>query len=174
MDNQAFCSDPKTWQIDEDAYEELQLKWKQSHRTFDNLLKHITEMSNTSTQSFKNMKDLRNQLKADIATICQDIANIQKVQDSLDAAQKAAQKTGNQRNSFANYSKAETITLKTIVPATYHSTVCTTHLPQDIICHQHCGLEFTQQSGNDYFSGCACMGGGKTCTKCECGPHRFE
>ena len=172
MDNQAFCSDPYTWQENEDAYEELEFKWKRSHKTFDKLLKQITEMSNTSTEAFKTMKELRNKLKADIATISQDITNIQKVQDSLNAAKIALEKTGDQRNSFANYIHTETITLDKIVSADYYSTVCTTHLLKDIICHEDCGLEFTEESGDtSIFSDCACMED-DSCTECNCGPER--
>ncbi|CAG8587008.1 2974_t:CDS:2 [Paraglomus occultum] len=99
-----------------------------------------------------------------------DIANIQQIQDALDAAQQALQVTGDQKNSFANYTKSETITLKKIVPANYHSTVCVTHLREDIICHDGCGLEFTDTSGTDYFRHCLCIGSDSICTQCGCGP----
>jgi hypothetical protein len=173
MDNLAFCSDPNTWQENEDAYDELEFKWKQSHKTFDKLLKQVTGMSNTSTEAFKTMKELRDKLKSDIATISQDITNIQKVQDCLNAAQIALEKTGDKKNSFANFTQSETITLDKIVPADYYSTVCTTHLLQDIVCHDDCGLEFTEQTGDtEVFSSCACMSDDGSCTECDCGPER--
>lgn len=172
MDNQAFCTNPQIWKNDEDERPNVQLNWDKSARTIDNLLISITELSSTSTQAFQNMKNYRDKIKSEITKVTQDIANIQLVQDSLDAAQKALQKTGNQKNAFANYTKTESIKLKKIVNASYHSTVCTLHLKNNIICHDHCGLEFKNSSGTDHFKYCACMGSNNLCTKCGCGPSR--
>ena len=132
----------------------------------------IIELYSTSIQALINMKNLRNRIKSEITKVTQDITNIQKVQDSLDAAQKALQKTGNKKKSFANYTKTETIKLKKIVNADYHSTVCTLHLKQNIICHDRCGLEFMHSSGTDHFVNCYCMGPNNICNQCKCGPRR--
>lgn len=174
MDNQSFCNDPNKWAEDEDAYDEMQWKWNQSLRTIDKLLTQIANMANITTQSFTNMKELRNELKAQLAIICQDIANIQKVQNSLDGAQKALKTSDDQKKQFSNYTKNETLTLNKIVAANYHSTVCTTHMPQNIICHQGCGLEFREQLGANHFSGCWCMNRGRIVTYriCGCGPYK--
>src|SRR6266542_721045 len=137
MDNQAFCTDPQIWKNDDDERPTVQYHWDKSLRTIDNLLISITEMSSTSTQAFEKMRNYRDKIKSEITKVTQDIANIQKVQDSLDAAQKALQKTGDQKKSFANYTKTETIKLKKIVKADYHSTVCTLHLKENIICHDN-------------------------------------
>ncbi|GBC06346.1 hypothetical protein RclHR1_06780010 [Rhizophagus clarus] len=170
MDNQAFCTDPQVWKNDEDERPNVQFNWDKSFKTIDNLLMAITEMSSTSTQAFQNMKNYRDRIKSEIAKVTQDIANIQKVQDSLDAAQKALQKTGDQKKSFANYTETESIKIKKIVNASYHSTVCALHLKDNIICHNHCGLEFENTSGTNYFSSCSCMGPNGLCSKCGCGP----
>ncbi|GBB85365.1 hypothetical protein RclHR1_11910001 [Rhizophagus clarus] len=170
MDNQAFCTNPQIWKNDEDERPNVQYNWDKSLKTIDNLLMTITEMSSTSTQAFQNMKNYRDRIKSEITKVTQDIANIQKVQDSLDAAQKALQKTGDQKKSFANYTKTESIKLKKIVNASYHSTVCTLHLKDNIICHDHCGLEFKNTSGTNHFSGCYCMGSNGLCKECGCGP----
>ncbi|CAG8553431.1 7482_t:CDS:2 [Acaulospora morrowiae] len=170
MDNQAFGTDPQIWKNDFEERKLVQIHWSQSFRTIDDLLRTITELSNTSTDAFKRMKALRDKIKTEITKITQDIANIQQVQDALDAAQQALQVTGDQKNSFANYTKTENITLKKIVPASYHSTVCVTHLREDIICHDHCGLEFKDTSDTSHFRHCACMGDDVMCTECGCGP----
>jgi hypothetical protein len=107
MDNQVFCTDPKIWLNDEEEYSTVKLQWDKSYRTFDNLLKMITEMSATSTQAFTKMKDLRNKIKSEIVKISQNITNIQQVQDKLEAAHKALQATGNKKNSFANYTTTQ-------------------------------------------------------------------
>ena len=173
MDNQAFCTDPRIWKDDKEERDTVQNNWDKSIRTINSLLMTITELSSTSTKAFEDMKNYRDRIKSEIARVTQDIANIQQVQDSLDAAQKALQKTGDQKKSFANYTKTETIKLKEIVRASYHSTVCTIHLTKgDIICHDGCGLEFTKNSGTDYFRSCYCMGSNDKCNVCGCGPHR--
>ncbi|CAG8609535.1 7079_t:CDS:2, partial [Acaulospora colombiana] len=170
MDNQAFCTNPQIWKNDEDESHTVQFHWNKSIKTIDNLLMEITEMSSTSTQAFEKMKTYRDKIKSEIVKVTQDIANIQQIQDSLDAAQKALQKTGDKKNSFSNYTKTETKTLKKIVNASYHSTVCTLHLKDNIICHDNCGLEFKNNSGTNHFKYCACMNSNKICSKCGCGP----
>ncbi|CAG8730156.1 12016_t:CDS:2 [Rhizophagus irregularis] len=58
MDNQVFCTDPQIWLNDEDEYSIVQHQWNKSFKTFDNLLKMITEMNATSTKAFTEMRDL--------------------------------------------------------------------------------------------------------------------
>ncbi|CAG8615817.1 6830_t:CDS:2, partial [Scutellospora calospora] len=112
MDNQFFCTNPQVWKDDDDERITVEFNWKKSNNTINKLLETIADLSSTSTKAFENMKEFRNRIKSEIVKVTQDIANIQKVQDSLEAAQKALQKTGNQKNSFANYTKSESITIK--------------------------------------------------------------
>ncbi|RGB32832.1 hypothetical protein C1646_762420 [Rhizophagus diaphanus] len=173
MDNQVFCTDPQIWLNDEDEYSFVQHQWNKSFKTFDNLLKMITEMNATSTKAFATMRDLRNKIKSEIATISQTTTNIQQIQDNLEAAYKALQKTGDKRNSFSNYTRTKTITVTNSVKMSNNTknTVCTTHQRSGIICHENCGLEFTSSSGTFTFSGCAVcarmVSDGK-CAKCGC------
>ncbi|CAB4490857.1 hypothetical protein RhiirA1_524305 [Rhizophagus irregularis] len=170
MDNQVFCTDPQIWLNDEDEYSIVEHQWNKSFKTFDNLLKMITEMNATSTKAFTTMRDLRNKIKSEIATISQTTTNIQQIQDKLEAAYKALQKTGDKRNSFSNYTRTKTITVTNPVKMSNNTknTVCTTHQRSGIICHENCGLEFTGGSGTTTFNSCACMGGDGKCTKCGC------
>ncbi|PKC61493.1 hypothetical protein RhiirA1_524304 [Rhizophagus irregularis] len=173
MDNQVFCTDPQIWLNDEDEYSIVEHQWNKSFKTFDNLLKMITEMNATSTKAFTTMRDLRNKIKSEIATISQTTTNIQQIQDKLEAAYKALQKTGDKRNSFSNYTRTKTITVTNPVKMSNNTknTVCTTHQRSGIICHENCGLEFTSSSGTNTFSGCAVcalmVSDGK-CAKCGC------
>ncbi|CAB5192118.1 unnamed protein product [Rhizophagus irregularis] len=166
MDNQVFCTDPQIWLNDEDEYSIVEHQWNKSFKTFDNLLKMITEMNATSTKAFTTMRDLRNKIKMEIATISQTTTNIQQIQDKLEAAYKALQKTGDKRNSFSNYTRTKTITVTNPVKMSNNTknTVCTTHQRSGIICHENCGLEFTSSS----FDVCVCMGSDGKCTKCGC------
>ncbi|RIB24007.1 hypothetical protein C2G38_756468 [Gigaspora rosea] len=169
MDNQFFCTDPEVWKDDEDERFNVEHHWKLSINTINRILETITDLSSTSTKAFENMREYRNKIKAEIDKVTQDITNIQKVQDKLEASQKALQKSGDQKNSYANYTKTETITLNKIVKASYHSTVCSRHM-DNIICHDNCGLEMKTSSGTDYFTACYCMGSNNICRFCNCGP----
>ncbi|CAG8669174.1 4190_t:CDS:2, partial [Dentiscutata erythropus] len=170
MDNRFFCTDPEVWNDDNDERVDVEHNWKRSINSIDRLLVTITELSSTSTKAFENMKDYRNRIKSEIAKVTQDIANIQQVQDSLEAAQKALQKTGNQKNSYSNYTKTETVTLDKMVDAGYHSTICDNHYKNNIICHERCGLEMETRLGTNNLVHCSCMGSNDICTKCNCGP----
>ncbi|CAG8602352.1 22880_t:CDS:2, partial [Gigaspora rosea] len=167
MDNQFFCTDPEVWKYDEDERFIVEHHWAKSINTINRLLETITELSPTSTKAFENMRDYRDKIKSEIAKVTQDIANIQKVQDSLEAAlktaQKALQKSGDLKNSYANYTKTETITIDKIVTANYHSTVCNLHLKDNIICHENCEPKMELSSGTDFFANCACMGPNNIC-----------
>ncbi|CAG8691783.1 6928_t:CDS:2, partial [Dentiscutata heterogama] len=154
---------------DKDERFNVEHHWEMSLNTIDRLLEAITELSFTSTKAFENMRDYRNKIKSEIAKVTQDITNIQRVQDCLEAAQKALQKTGNQKNSYSNYTKTETITLDKIVPSNYHSTICTLH-DKEKICHDGCGLSMETSSGTDHFIRCYCMGSNNLCRVCNCGP----
>jgi hypothetical protein len=173
MDNQVFCADPHIWQNDEEEYSTVKHQWERSFKTFDNLIKMITEMNATSTKAFTTMKELRDKIKSEIVTISQTTTNIQMIQDKLEAAYKALQKTGDQKNSFANYTTTEVITVKTPIHKDTKNTLCTTHMRDGIICHENCGLEFTRESGSNTFVNCSCMGGDGKCRKCGCGPLRY-
>jgi hypothetical protein len=172
MDNRAFCTDPRVWNDDDSERHLVQIHWDNSIKTIDNLLMEVTQLSSTSTQAFENMKKLRDSIKSGIAKVIQDIANIQKVRENLDAAQKALQQNGDKKKSFANYTTTQSITLKKIVPASYYSTLCSRHFTDDIVCHDNCGLEFQNASGTNHFKDCACMGSNQLCKQCGCGPQR--
>ncbi|GBB99715.1 hypothetical protein RclHR1_03600011 [Rhizophagus clarus] len=170
MDNQVFCADPQIWLNDEDEYSTVKHQWDKSYKTFDNLVKIITEMSATSTKAFTTMKELRDKIKSEIVTISQTTTNIQKIQDKLEAAYMALKKTGIQRDSFANYTTTETITVQKPVQLDTKNTLCTTHMREGIICHENCRLEFTHESGTNNFIHCRCMGTDGKCSVCGCEP----
>ncbi|CAG8831377.1 26991_t:CDS:2, partial [Gigaspora margarita] len=150
MENQFFCTDPEVWKDDEDERFNVEHHWKKSINTINRLLETITELSPTSTKAFENMIDYKNKIKSEFAKVTQDITKIQKVQDCLEAAQKVLQKSGDLKNSYANYTKTETINIDKIVDANYHN---------NIICHEYCEPNF----GIDHFDGGCCMGPNNIC-----------
>ncbi|CAG8671244.1 10121_t:CDS:2, partial [Racocetra fulgida] len=154
---------------DNEARSEITQHWNKSITTINKLLETVTELAVVSTKAFELMRDLRNRIKSEIAKVTQDIANIQQVQDRLEAAQKALQKAGDQKKAFSNYTTSETITLKKIVESNKHSTVCTLHLKDDVICHENCSLSKETRQGTNHFVSCYCMGGGNKCRQCGCG-----
>ncbi|PKC02375.1 hypothetical protein RhiirA5_504074 [Rhizophagus irregularis] len=170
MDNQIFCADPQIWLNDEDEYSTVKHQWDKSFKTFSNLLKIITEMNATSTEAFTTMRELRNKIKSEIVTISQTTTNIQQVQDKLEAAYKALRKTGDQKNSFANYTTTEEITIKKPIQKDTKDTLCTTHMRDGTICHENCQLEVNFESGSSHFIRCSCMGQDGKCRICGCEP----
>ncbi|CAG8600104.1 11759_t:CDS:2 [Rhizophagus irregularis] len=166
MDNQIFCADPQIWLNDEDEYSTVKHQWDKSFKTFSNLLKIITEMNATSTEAFTTMRELRNKIKSEIVTISQTTTNIQQVQDKLEAAYKALRKTGDQKNSFANYTTTEEITIKKPIQKDTKDTLCTTHMRDGTICHENCQLEVNFESGSSHFIRCSCMGQDGKCRIC--------
>ncbi|PKY19794.1 hypothetical protein RhiirB3_523784 [Rhizophagus irregularis] len=170
MDNQIFCADPQILLNDDDEYSTVKHQWDKSFKTFSNLLKIIPEMNDTLTKTFTKMRELRNKIKSEIVTISQITTNIQQVQDKLEAAYKALQKTGDQKNSFANYTTTEEITIKKPIQKDTKDTLCTTHMRDGIICHENCQLEFNFESGSNNFISCSCMGQDGKCRICGCEP----
>ncbi|PKC63514.1 hypothetical protein RhiirA1_537715 [Rhizophagus irregularis] len=170
MDNQIFCADPQILLNDDDEYSTVKHQWDKSFKTFSNLLKIIPEMNDTLTKTFTKMRELRNKIKSEIVTISQTTTNIQQVQDKLEAAYKALRKTGDQKNSFANYTTTEEITIKKPIQKDTKDTLCTTHMRDGIICHENCQLEFNFESGSNNFISCSCMGQDGKCKVCGCGP----
>ncbi|PKK66345.1 hypothetical protein RhiirC2_36015 [Rhizophagus irregularis] len=170
MDNQIFCADPQIWLNDDDEYSTVKHQWDKSFKTFSNLLKIIPEMNDTLTKAFTKMRELRNKIKSEIVTISQITTNIQQVQDKLEAAYKALQKTGDQKNSFANYTTTEEITIKKPIQKDTKDTLCTTHMRDGTICHENCQLEVNFESGSSHFIRCSCMGQDGKCRICGCEP----
>ncbi|CAG8432703.1 5685_t:CDS:10 [Diversispora eburnea] len=123
MNNQAFCTDPQIWKNNFEECITVQYHWDKSIKKIDILLKAITEMFTTSTQTFVKMKEYRDKIKSEIMKVTQDIINIQKVQNSLDAVQKTLQISRNNKNSFANYAKSKSIKFKKIVPVNHYKSV---------------------------------------------------
>jgi hypothetical protein len=171
MDNQIFSADPQIWQNDDDEYSTVEYQWNKSFKTFDNLIKIITEMNATSTKTFTKMKKLRDKIKSEIVTISQTTTNIQKMQDKLEATYIALQKTGDQKNSFANYATTEEITIKVSVQKDTKDTLCTIHMRDGIICHENCSIEFTLESGSN---SCSCIGSDGNCKVCGCDSLRYH
>jgi hypothetical protein len=173
MDNQVFCADPHIWQNDEEEYSTVKHQWERSFKTFDNLIKMVTEMNATSTKAFTTMKELRDKIKSEIVTISQTTTNIQMIQDKLEAAYKALQKTGDQKNSFANYTTTEEITIKKLIQKDTKNTFCIIHMRDGTICHENCSLELTHESESNKFINFSCIGSDGNCKVCGCGPSRY-
>eukprot|EP01004_Peranema_trichophorum_P002872 NODE_1899_length_1762_cov_156.906040_g1615_i0.p1 GENE.NODE_1899_length_1762_cov_156.906040_g1615_i0~~NODE_1899_length_1762_cov_156.906040_g1615_i0.p1 ORF type:complete len:518 (+),score=55.47 NODE_1899_length_1762_cov_156.906040_g1615_i0:60-1556(+) len=170
MDNSAFSKDPVLWRDDHELREEVEENWRRSLRTCGSLVKLVSGMQQTSTIAFQTMREKRDNIKKDISALMCDIKKLHKTQELLEALQIGLSKNEQDMKNYENFKKSEQVTFMDVVPCSYHSTVCMTHISEKVICHDHCGLNEVSSHGNSaHFSGCACMNG-STCTKCGCGP----
>lgn len=87
MNNSAFSTDPKKW--DKEAREHLQIDWNQSMRKVEEIFSTIHSFGGTSTQAFKDMKNLRHTIKERLHKAELDIKHLQKVQEEIELAEKA-------------------------------------------------------------------------------------
>ncbi|KAF2073583.1 hypothetical protein CYY_005100 [Polysphondylium violaceum] len=162
MNNSAFSTNPTTW--DENSKEYLNFQLQLSFKTITKLLTLIKETEAVPTRDFSEMKIHRSKIKSTLHKATLDIGNLQKLQDNLAIYEAQLEKHNKDKESFKNFTKKNTVTKKQLVPATYHSTICSTC---NHVCHDHCGLTETTEKGANIFIGCYCMGGTQNCQICE-------
>ncbi len=162
MNNTAFSTNPKKW--DKSAKRRLNADWQDCMDQLQKLCQTIKELSPTSTEAFKQMREQRNHIKSTLHNARLQIVQLQKLQDDLDAAQTALGKYGADAEAFKNYVQKKVVTQNELVDAPYHSTICSSC---NFVCHDHCGLNEISNTGDNQFTGCAAMGGSSNCRMCE-------
>eukprot|EP01116_Phalansterium_solitarium_P020017 TRINITY_DN5781_c0_g1_i1.p2 TRINITY_DN5781_c0_g1~~TRINITY_DN5781_c0_g1_i1.p2 ORF type:complete len:584 (-),score=179.49 TRINITY_DN5781_c0_g1_i1:1805-3556(-) len=152
MNNTAFSSDPKKWTGG--ALQSLQLEWDLSMETVDNLSVYIQSLAVKSTAAFRDMRQLRFAIKQALHEVQIKIANIQRLQDEISAAETALGQYAYDSEQFKNFTRTRTIEQRELVDSQYHSTLCSdcTH-----VCHDNCGLDEINEKGSNAFKKCAAM-----------------
>lgn len=156
MNNTSFSSNPKTWSTS--SKEMLRLEWKNSMNACADLVNTITEMSKVSTNEFHQIKNLRAKILSTIHKAKLDILYLQTLQEESEKAISISMTAKDELEKTKNFTQKKTITKTSLVPASYHSTICK---KCNTVCHDGCGL----YKGTE-LSGCLCMINGK-CTECE-------
>jgi len=170
MQNSLFSNPPDKWKSNNKNIKLIKGDWEDSIETIEHVLSTIQSMEATSTKAFEEMQRNRNMIKSQITSLTMDVQNLNEMQEQLKAAQKGLKDTEEDRKKYENFKKKEKMQTISLVDAEYHSTLCMQHIKENKICHDQCGLEYTQTAGHQTLTGCACMGGGTICTVCGCDP----
>lgn len=127
----------------------------------------ISELGRKSSTAFKDMRESRETIKAEVHVLLLEIKKLQTIQNEIEDAEVAEKGAANDVQRYSNYKQNKEVDYITLVDSSYHSTLCMVH--SEVACHDHCGLVYTEQAGTTTtFSGCACMGGQSLCRVCEC------
>ncbi|CAF1182575.1 unnamed protein product, partial [Didymodactylos carnosus] len=162
MQNSAFSQDPNIW--DQTAMNALQFDWDQSMDEMKRMIETIDTFKTKSVSAFKDMKEIRNAIKALMHEARLEVSKIQKMQDELAAFEHALKQYKTEEVSYKNYIKERYVETKELVDAKYNSTVCRRC---DFVCHDNCGLNETTAHSNQILTRCwAILPQNGCCTQC--------
>jgi len=161
MQNSAFSQDPKFWT--DSAKESLQDDWVQSMSEIKNMIETIDTFKKKSVTAFKEMKDIRNEIKSLLHAARVEVNEIQRMQDELSAFEKALSQADDDLDSYNDYTAERVVDKVEIVDAPYHSTLCQNC---NHVCHDNCGLDETTVAGAQIFQQCWAITDG-SCTECQ-------
>ncbi|CAF0766564.1 unnamed protein product [Adineta ricciae] len=161
MQNSAFSQDPHTW--DQAALDALQFDWDASMDELKRMMETIDTFKTKSVGAFKDMKDIRNAIKALMHEARLEVSQIQKMQDELAAFEHALKQYKTEEVTYKDYTRERVVETKELVDAKYHSTVCR---KCDHVCHDKCGLHETTTHGNRIFQRCWAMSAEGQCYIC--------
>lgn len=165
MNNTAFSSDPKTWR-GTPTENFLKMEWDASINAVQELLQAIESLTPVSTNEFAKMKAIREKVRASLHQARMKINEKQQIIDTIEQKKVDAQKANTEAEQHKNFTTKKTITKYDLVPASYHSTICSRC---NTVCHDCCSLDETPEGGDrSIFLGCCCMNGGTgKCNVCK-------
>ncbi|KYQ93280.1 hypothetical protein DLAC_05939 [Tieghemostelium lacteum] len=163
MDNSAFSKDPIDW--DKEIRHDLNQGWEKSFSVLNVMLKDITSARPKSTDDFEKMIKLRFKIRSTLHQAQVDIMNLQTLQDSISIYEAQLEKANNDKETFKDFTVTKTILKTDLIPAPYHSTICSTC---NVVCHDQCGLDEISTKGNNSFKKCWAMKGKNNCLECHC------
>ncbi|CAF2505528.1 unnamed protein product [Rotaria sp. Silwood2] len=161
MQNSAFSQDSNTW--DQAALDALQFDWDASMDELKRMIETIDTFKIKSVTAFKDMKDIRNAIKALMHEARLEVSHIQKMQDELAAFEHALKQYKTDEVTYKDYTRERVVETKELVDTKYHSTVCR---KCDHVCHDKCGLHETTTHGNRIFQRCWAMSSEGQCFIC--------
>ncbi|CAF3515383.1 unnamed protein product [Rotaria socialis] len=161
MQNSAFSQDSNAW--DQAALDALQFDWDASMDEMKRMIETIDTFKTKSVTAFKDMKDIRNAIKALMHEARLEVSQIQKMQDELAAFEHALKQYKTDEVTYKDYTRERVVETKELVDTKYHSTVCR---KCDHVCHDKCGLNETTTHGNRIFQRCWAMSPEGQCYIC--------
>lgn len=173
MDNSAFCNDPSLWRKKPNMRKIIVNDWKESQTIIKEFHSTIVSMRTKSTEEFRKMKEIRDDIKLQFTATTYQITNLVNVKAELKKIQINLADTENRQKKYKDFVKTTRIPEKKVSSAPFHSTVCITHMHIGIICHENCGLDERTTRDNEFFSGCSCINN-NYCTECKCHHTRYS
>jgi len=119
MQNSAFSQDPNTW--DQAALDALQFDWDASMDEMRRMIETIDTFKTKSVTAFKDMKDIRNAIKALMHEARLEVSQIQKMQDELAAFEHALKQYKTDEVNYKDYTRERVVETKELVDTKYHS-----------------------------------------------------
>lgn len=177
MQNSAFSQDPNTW--DQAALDALQFDWDASMDEMKRMIETIDTFKTKSVTAFKDMKDIRNAIKALMHEARLEVSQIQKMQDELAAFEHALKQYKTDEVTYKDYTRERVVETKELVDTKYHSSKSARYRRSinelfllavcrkcDHVCHDKCGLHETTTHGNRIFQRCWAMSPEGQCYIC--------
>ena len=119
MQNSAFSQDSLKW--DQAALDALQFDWDASMDELRRMVETIDTFKTKSVTAFKDMKDIRNAIKALMHEARLEVSRIQKMQDELAAFEHALKQYKTDEVTYKDYTRERVVETKELIDAKYHS-----------------------------------------------------
>jgi GTPase Era involved in 16S rRNA processing len=161
MQNSAFSTDPAKWTPA--VMQSLQADWDQVMDELKAMMATLKLFTTKSVSAFKNMKDIRNEIKALMHAARLEVSEIQRMQDEIAMFETGLKQANADTIAYKDYTKQQIVDKVELVDAPYHSTLCKNC---NHVCHDKCGLDESTVAGAQIFQQCWAMEDGN-CTKCQ-------
>ena len=161
MQNSAFSTDPTKWTPT--IIQHLQFEYDEAMNEIKHMLTTLNTFKTKSVSAFKNMREIRNEIKALMHNARLEVCRIQKMQDEIAMLEAGLTKANADTVAYKDYTKERIVEKIELVDAAYHSTLCNIC---NHVCHEKCGLNETLVAGAQIFQQCFAMKNG-SCTQCK-------
>lgn len=160
MENGVFSKHPRDWNRRDQV--DNKINWLGSMDVIEQIMAEVRSFQTKGVEDWKVLNKERGIAKSKLHEAMLKMKNLQQLQESIedfDYQQKEHQKNA---QTFKNFTRSNTVTRKELVPASYHSTICS---QCNYVCHDHCGLDEISSKGSNQFMGCAAFYG-TNCGRC--------
>ena len=157
FDNRAFSTDPSSWHA-LNGYQRqlLELSWGVSMSSMYDLMERVRFFNPADADSFERLMRIRHEIKQEIATLLNEIKQLDQVKVAMAAAQQAATRAQSQAQLSSAYMTQEVIEIDEKQATPYHNTLCQMHKHN---CHVECQLneDVSSSLGAAFLVQCQCM-----------------
>ena len=160
MQNGAFVSNPSTWR--QSTRDELQQDWDHSMHQIKCILQTIDSFQQVPTESFAQLKQIRNEIRSALHQMRLEMIQLQKVHIELSQLDRSIPHENQDTATYQERIQSQAMEKLEVVDASYFSTICGRC---NQICHSNCRLKETATNGAQIFAQCSAMLNGR-CQQC--------